>query len=148
MKRTSFDSELASQARRYLQQLGLHDENRLEDLSRQAAWNFGSLQALRKAVAGWVEDTCYLKLPRDEAGLSMAEAAILLSDIAAMDPERFLSRTARPARALIDELRLALPSAVPQEQQSAMPTQSLEPVSVSDWLGKPFGTPRPAAANN
>lgn len=148
MKHTSSDYELVSQARDYLQQLGLHDKNRLERLSCQVPGTFGSLQALRKEVVRWVEDTCYLKLPQDESGVAMAEAAILLSAFAESDPLRFLSRTERPQRALIDELRHSLPMAVPQQRQTVMPTQSLQPIRAPSWLQKPLKAPRPAIANN
>lgn len=148
MNHTPIADEIANQARDYLQQLGLHDANRLNELSLHLSQQVGPLTAVRKTVGRWVEKTCYLKLPEHEAGLALAEAAILLSAIAERDPQRFLSFSERPKRALVDDLRLCLPVAVPEQRATAMPTQSLQPVSAPEWLRKPLPIPKTAVTEN
>lgn len=138
----------ASQFLGYLRKLGLDDHVRLERLKRKWLSEVNTLGELRIHVADWMEQTCYLRLPEGEEGCAVAEAAIVLSGIAEKDPDSFLSLRQRPNRALVDELRLCLPFAVPAPLEGPMPVQSLEPLSAPDWLRVPVPLRKPALARS
>lgn len=148
MNRTFFADLSASQLRGYLRTLGLREPVRLERLTRNWGREFTNLADVRAGVARWMEQTCYLRLPEGEEGFALAEAAIVLSGIAEKDSASFLSRRQRPSRALVDELRLSLPLAVPAPVEGAMPVQSLEPVSAADWVRVPSAGRKPALARS